>query len=77
MTNTNRIEITKKGNAVGFTATGETVTGQYLSKSKCWAINVTGLLIDTRNRRFADLADAKQYAATLIDAAKTNELSWW
>lgn len=86
MSNTNRLatdlHISKRGNAVGFTAAGETVTGQYRAKVKAWTISVSSVegfahLTDERNRNFAELADAKAYAQTLIDAAKTQELAWW
>lgn len=73
------IEITKKGNAVGFTAKGETVTGRYSRRSRTWNVWIDGacMLTDDRTRRFATLTEAKAYAASLIDAVKTAELAWW
>lgn len=74
--------ITKKGNAVGFTSKGETVSGQYRAKAKAWYVSVTSemgvtMMTDPRNRNFATVSEAQAYAETLIDAAKTEELAWW
>lgn len=78
------IHLTKQGNTVGFTANGDTITGQYMTAAKCWAVNVCssvaggiGSLTHPGNRRFATKADAVAYAASLIDTQKTAELAWW
>jgi hypothetical protein len=72
------------GNALGFTASGETVTGRYCVKTKAWRIEVHSVtaggflnLADTRHGNFPDKRAALDYAGTLIDRAKTLELAWW
>jgi hypothetical protein len=74
--------ISKKGNAVGFTAQGETVIGRF-TKSGAWRIAVANpvteneSLTDPRGRNFAIKNDAIEYANTLIDPIVTAEKAWW
>lgn len=82
MLNTTEITITKKGNTVGFTSAGESVTGKFMPNRKAWFIavyNEAGRTnsLDTRNRSFGDKAAAADYAATLVDAKVTEEKKWW
>jgi hypothetical protein len=75
--------ISKTGNALGFTAAGETVTGRSLPGRKAWLIGgatAEGLawpLSDPRRRCFPTAQEAEEYAQTLIDEAATNRLRWW
>jgi hypothetical protein len=72
---------TVKGNAVGFTAAGETVTVCRRAKQKAYKVAVAGPFgpssLDARNQTFPTLAEARTYAASLVDEAKTLELTWW
>jgi hypothetical protein len=75
-----KIEISKKGNAVGFTAQGNTVIGRYRSKIKAWNIGIVspvGVEYMSESRNFPTITDAKTYAASIIDEQKTAELAWW
>lgn len=73
--------ISKAGNTVGFTAKGESVTGEYRRTIKAWRISVqTGItanLTEPRNRNFPTKDEAINYAGSLIDPIKTAELQWW
>lgn len=79
------VTISAKGNAVGFTATGETITGRRSGCKTAWRIEVyreIGLVslpvaTDDRNRSFPSKATAAAYAATLIDDEATARLAWW
>lgn len=74
-------DISKKGNAVAFTAAGETITGCYRPKSNVWRIDIhrEGVLTlsDERNRNFPTREMAAQYASTLADDAMTQRMAWW
>lgn len=78
-----RINITKKGNALGFTSAGETVIGYYRPKATCWRIAVampeseSERQTDERNRNFPSKAEAIMYARTIIDLAVTQQKAWW
>jgi hypothetical protein len=78
-----QINITARGNAVGFTQSGQVVTGrkQNLSRSKgAWIIEVgegARVLTNGMRQAFEKKSDAIRYAASLIDEAKTAELAWW
>jgi hypothetical protein len=76
-----RIAFTKKGNTVGFTGRGESVTGEYLSKRKAWFVSVWSAngvrTLGERNQTFADMESAIAYARTLIDETTTRRLAWW
>jgi hypothetical protein len=72
-----KIEITKKGNALGFTALGQTVCGSYSGRGKAWQVWIDGANALANVRRFETIADAKDYARTLIDEVRTRELAWW
>lgn len=69
-------EITKRGNTVGFDANGREICGQYSSKAKCWQVWIHPF-VSLTGRNFPTLAQAKEYAASIIDEAKTSELAWW
>jgi hypothetical protein len=74
--------MTKKGNALGFTAKGDTVCCQG-RKDGSWKIlcsvgHACSLdLADPRTQTFATKQQAAEYALSLIDPAKTEELKWW
>lgn len=71
-----QIKISKKGNAVGFDATGRTVVGQYSRNAKCWQVwQEPGVMQSSRNFPSHELA--AEYAATIVDDGKTSELAWW
>lgn len=74
--------ITKKGNTLGFTTAGESVTGKYMPKRKAWFIAVYSeaghmSTLDDRNRSFGEKKDGEDYAGTLIDTKVTDEKKWW
>lgn len=75
-----QIQISKKGNAVGFTAAGRTVCGEFSRKANVWRVWSQGefvSLTNTNRQSFTTLTAAREYAASLVDDAKTNELKWW
>ena len=77
--NTTDIGFTTRGNAVGFTAKGETIVGKRDSGTGRYSIwlDTTFSMLDSRTRRFDTLVEARNYAASLIDQTKTEELAWW
>lgn len=74
-------DLTRRGNALGFTTQGETVAGQYDARSKTWRIFVDKgwgpSLTDGRNHTFVKKSEAIAYAETLIDPETTARLRWW
>ncbi len=66
---------TKKGNAAGFTSDGRTVSGSYSAKIKGWKVWTKEYAMDLKI--FGTAAQADEYAASLIDPKKTEELRWW
>lgn len=77
------LNITKNGNAVGFTKDGHTVTVGYKPNSKTWYVvtvedtGKTQLPINEFSRNFPTKEDAGQYAAGIVDYNKTKEKAWW
>lgn len=76
-----QIDFSARGNAVGFTAKGEVITGRKMKggKTSDWAVEIGEhfQLTNGMRRTFAKKPDAIAYAASLIDSAKTVELAWW
>ena len=78
-----KLKVTSKGNAVGFTVDGSTVTIGPRKSHPCRVFEVVlydrelSLPMQHTKQTFTTLADAQRRAADLIDHAKTVELAWW
>lgn len=77
-------DFTAKGNAVAFTAAGETIVirKRRIPNVTEWRVEVTrdgaaSLIGNTLDRTFQSKADAASYASSISDFAKTEELAWW
>lgn len=72
-------EITARGNAVGFTAAGETIVAG--KRPGAWYVQVEGQyganLADARCRSFGTRREAAEYATTLVDDEQTEAKAWW
>ncbi|QGH73435.1 MAG: protein of unknown function DUF3990 [Podoviridae sp. cty5g4] len=77
------LNITKKGNAVGFTKEGYTITIGYKPSSKTWYVHVIDdqgnvqLPIEDLSHNFPTKDVAGQYALNIMDYDKTKEKAWW
>jgi hypothetical protein len=73
-------DITRRGNAVGFDAAGNTITGEYRGTVKAWTIRVVrnlGYFSEVSSQTFVDKAEAAAYASTLVDDVMTADMRWW
>jgi len=79
MSYASRAAFTKKGNAVGFTSSGEVVHGKYMRASRCWRVlfGEHPSQADARCQSFGSEREAAAYAASQLDEARSTELAWW
>ena len=78
--NTATIEkaMSKRGNAIGFTAAGETVCAQYSKQcGGIWRVWIEGESNWASKLGFTKKGEAAAYASTLICDTQTNLLKWW
>ncbi len=72
------INITRRGNAVGFTSDGRTVCGGYCKAVRAWQVWIDGpVSVSATRRLFSEKPDAIAHARTLVDSAVTARLAWW
>ncbi len=71
--------VARRGTASGITALGETVCIAQIPASRSYRVWVDGpqAMLDPRTRIFSCLAQARAYAVSLVDPARTGELAWW
>jgi|WetSurMetagenome_2_1015567.scaffolds.fasta_scaffold697620_1 hypothetical protein len=73
-------QMTKKGNTLGFTASGEQVVCQFSAKIKAWKVWAQGEYMRLSNetlKSFSSKQEAAQYASSMISEEKTEEMKWW